>query len=215
MSTVYVVANPHLRILDPGHAPRRLGTLVALALHALVLATMLSYQPARSALLAAAPIMVDWIAQPRIEPRREPPKQKPKPAVQADPEPVEPAPIIAAVNETPAPMTAPALPPAPIAAPEPAPLTMPVFNADYLDNPAPPYPALSRRLHEEGRVLLRVLVNPAGRADEVQVQSSSGHARLDTAARETVRSWKFVPAKRGAEPVAAWVLIPVSFRLEA
>jgi protein TonB len=111
-------------------------------------------------------------------------------------------------------MTAPAPPPASVAAPEPAPLTMAIFNADYLDNPAPSYPALSRRLHEEGRVLLRVLVNPAGRADEVQIQSSSGHARLDTAARETVRGWKFVPAKRGAEPVAAWVLIPVSFRLE-
>jgi protein TonB len=209
---VYSVANPHFRALERDHAPRSVGAAVVVALHAL--AAMLSYQPARSALLAAAPIMVDWIAQPRIEPRREPPKQKPKPVAQPEPQPVEPAPIIAAANETPAPMTAPAPPPAPIAVPEPAPLTMPIFNADYLDNPAPSYPALSRRLHEEGRVLLRVLVNPAGRADEVQVQSSSGHARLDTAARETVRGWKFVPAKRGAEPVAAWVLIPVSFRLE-
>ena len=209
---MYAASNPHLPAFDPGHAPRRVGALVAVALHGLALAAMLSYQPARSALLAAAPIMVDWIAQPRIEPRREPPKPKPKPAVQPEPQPVEPAHIIAAANETPAPMTAPAPPPAPVALP--APLTMPIFSADYLDNPAPSYPALSRRLREQGRVLLRVLVNPGGRADEVQVQSSSGHARLDTAARETVRSWKFVPAKRGAEPVPAWVLIPVSFRLE-
>jgi protein TonB len=211
---VYSVANPHLRALERDHAPRSVGAAVVVALHALALAAMLSYQPARSALLAAAPIMVDWIAQPRIEPRRDPPKQKPKPVVQPEPQPVEPAPIIAAAHETPAVMSAPAPPPAPVAQAEPAPLSMPIFNADYLDNPAPSYPVLSRRLHEEGRVLLRVLVNPAGRADEVQVQSSSGHSRLDTAARETVRGWKFVPAKRGAEPVAAWVLIPVSFRLE-
>jgi protein TonB len=209
---VYAVSNPHLPALDPGCAPRRVGALVTVALHALALAAVLSYQPARSALLAAAPVMVDWIAQPRIEPRRELPKAKP--VLQPQPEPVAPAPIIAAANETPAPMTAPAPPPAPLAAPEPAPLTMPIFNADYLDNPAPSYPALSRRLHEQGRVLLRVLVNPGGRADEVQIQSSSGYARLDGVARDTVRSWKFVPAKRGAEPVPAWVLIPVSFRLE-
>ena len=210
---MYTVPNPHLPAMDAGDAPRRTGVLVAVALHALVFAAMLSCQPARSALLAAAPIMVDWIAQPRVEPRKEHPKPIPKTVVQ--PQPVEPAPIIAAANETPALMIAPAPPPAPVAVPELAPpLTMPIFSADYLDNPAPSYPALSRRLHEQGRVLLRVLVNPGGRADEVQVQSSSGHARLDTAARETVRSWKFVPAKRGTEPVPAWVLIPVSFKLE-
>lgn len=211
---MYPIANPHLPVLAPSHSPRRAGTLFALALHALVLAAMLSYQPARSALLAAAPIMVDWIAQPRIEPRIKLRKQEPKPVVQSEPKPVEPAPVIAVAAETPVPMTAAALPPAPVALPEPAPLTMPIFSAAYLDNPAPSYPALSRRLHEEGRVLLRVRVNPAGRADDVQVQFSSGHVRLDTAARETVRGWKFVPAKRGAEPVPAWVLIPVSFRLE-
>jgi periplasmic protein TonB len=59
-----------------------------------------------------------------------------------------------------------------------------------------------------------VLVNAAGSAEEVQVRASSGHARLDDAARDTVRRWKFFPAKRGAEPVPAWVLIPISFRLE-
>jgi len=215
---MYAASNPYLPALESGRASRRAGALVAVAVHALALTAVLSYQPARSALLAAAPIMVDWIAQPRIEPSREP-KPRPKPVVlqpepKPRPRPVEPSPIIAAATETPAVMTAPAPPPAPVAPPEPAPLSMPIFNADYLDNPAPSYPALSRRLHEQGRVLLRVLVNPGGRAADVQVQSSSGHARLDAAARETVRGWKFVPAKRGAEPVPAWVLIPVLFRLE-
>lgn len=92
-------------------------------------------------------------------------------------------------------------------------VTAPAFDAAYLENPAPPYPAMARRLHEQGRVILRVLVNPRGAADEVQLRTSSGHARLDEAALETVRRWKFVPAKRGTEPVAAWVLVPVSFNL--
>jgi protein TonB len=93
-------------------------------------------------------------------------------------------------------------------------MTPPVFSADYLVNPAPAYPAMSRRMHEEGKVILRVLVNPGGGAEEVQVRTSSGFARLDDAARDTVRRWKFVPARRGADTVPAWVLIPISFRLE-
>jgi len=78
----------------------------------------------------------------------------------------------------------------------------------------PPYPAASRRSGEQGRVLLRVLVGPGGRADQVEIRESSGHPRLDESARDTVRGWRFVPAKRGDEPVAAWVLIPISFRLD-
>ena len=69
-------------------------------------------------------------------------------------------------------------------------------------------------MREEGRVVLRVLVNARGAADEVQVSNSSGHLRLDDSARETVKRWRFVPAKRGAEAVPAWVLVPVSFQLE-
>jgi protein TonB len=101
--------------------------------------------------------------------------------------------------------------PAPIAPP--VLVTQPVYNADYLDNPAPHYPALSRRTGEQGRVVLRVLVSPRGTADDVQVFTSSGHPRLDEAARDAVLRWKFVPARRGSEPVQAWVRIPIPFVL--
>jgi protein TonB len=100
-----------------------------------------------------------------------------------------------------------------VAAP-PEPITPPIFNADYLDNPPPPYPMSARRSGQQGRVVLRVLVTPAGTAEEVEVRDSSGHVRLDEAARDTVRHWRFVPAKRGAQPIPAWVLIPISFRLK-
>jgi protein TonB len=187
----------------------------------LALGALLTYAPARSALLEAAPIMVDWIAAPKVEPRVERPKALPKPRpVTRTPPPIEPPPTITTTADAPSPIVAPAPPPAPpepvAVAPAPAPLavTPPIFNANYLDNPVPAYPAMSRRLGEQGRVILRVLVNPGGRAEEVQIRASSGSTRLDDSALETVKRWKFVPAKQGAEPVPAWVLIPVSFRLE-
>lgn len=209
----------------------RIGLGVTLALHALALAALLSFEPARKALLAAAPIMVDLIVppkfeQPRIEPLKpQPPAEvrKPKPMVRKPVErPVAPQ-IIAAPMEAPSPVVVaqPSPAPAPLGPVDAGPagggsggLTQPIFNADYLDNPAPVYPGSARRQGEQGRVMLRVLVNVAGTADEVQVRTSSGFPRLDESARDTVRRWRFVPAKRGAEPVAAWVLIPISFRLE-
>lgn len=200
--------------------PDRIGLAVALALHAVVLAALLSYAPARQALLSAAPIMIEFITPPKAEALKPPPAAhpKPKPAARAMHVPVQ-APVLTAPAEAPSPVVAaPPLPPVPapvpVVAAAPEPLTAPVFNTDYLVNPAPAYPAMSRRMHEEGKVVLRVLVNPKGGADEVQVRNSSGFARLDDAARDTVRRWKFVPAKRGADAVPAWVLIPISFRLE-
>jgi protein TonB len=167
--------------------------------------------------------MVSLVTPPRIEPPVEvppPPKAKPKPVVKPVARKPDPPPVIAAPVESPAPIAVapPPAPPAPApivaVAPPPVVVTPPVFAADYLENPPPAYPPLSRRLGEQGRVVLRVLVNAGGSADEVQILDSSGFARLDDVARDTVRSWRFVPAKRGESPVAAWVLIPISFRLE-
>jgi periplasmic protein TonB len=87
------------------------------------------------------------------------------------------------------------------------------FDADYLSNPAPAYPAASRRMREEGTVYLEVNVTAEGRAGELGVRKSSGYVRLDEAALDTVRHWRFVPARRGAEAIAAQVVVPVVFRL--
>ncbi len=138
--------------------------------------------------------------------RRPPPVQQPTQLAAADsPDPVAatapPAPTVAA-----APVPA---APAPAAVP-----TQPRFDADYLDNPKPVYPAISRRLSEQGRVVLRVHVEADGRAAEVQLHASSGSPRLDQSALDTVRRWKFVAARRGQEPVAAWVLVPIAFTLK-
>jgi protein TonB len=210
----------HLDI-GPSHTAQRTGLIVAVALHAIVGTALLSYAPARSALLSVAPIMVSLVSPPKPEatPPVEPPK--PKQVVKPRPKPPEPLPVITAPIETPSPSPVLAPPPPPPPPPEPAPIaapapvvTAPIFAADYLDNPPPYYPQLARRAGEQGRVVLRVLVNPAGKADEVEIRTSSGHPRLDESARDTVRRWRFVPATRGDEPVPAWVLIPISFRLE-
>ena len=88
------------------------------------------------------------------------------------------------------------------------------FDADYLKNPAPPYPPQSRRIGEEGKVILRVFVTTDGGAQQVEIKTSSGSDRLDESAQRTVRRWKFIPARRGGIAVESWVLVPIVFKLE-
>jgi protein TonB len=59
---------------------------------------------------------------------------------------------------------------------------------------------MSRRLGEQGRVLVRVFVDTSGAAAQIELRESSGHPRLDDAAASAVRRWRFVPARRGAAP---------------
>jgi protein TonB len=73
----------------------------------------------------------------------------------------------------------------------------------------PIYPGAPRRLGIQGTTLLRVHVLADGRIGDVLVEKSAGHPELD----EAVRRWRFEPARRGAEAVAMWVLLPVEFRL--
>ena len=90
----------------------------------------------------------------------------------------------------------------------------PTFNAAYLRNPAPRYPLMARRRGEQGTVTLRVLVTRDGLPAQVSVERTSGSGHLDSAALETVKTWRFIPARQGSEPIEAWVLVPVVFRLE-
>jgi protein TonB len=73
---------------------------------------------------------------------------------------------------------------------------------------------LSRRLREEGQVMLRVLVSPDGRPNRIELRTSSGSDRLDRAAEEAVARWRFVPARQGDTAVEAWVLVPIVFKLK-
>lgn len=150
---------------------------------------------------------------------------KPKPAEPPKPKKALPPPppqLLASTTPSNAPIafTVPPPPPTPVAAPinvVPAPvvITAARFDADYLDNPKPVYPHASRRLGEQGKVLLRVYVSAAGLAEKVEIKLGSGFARLDQAAHDAVSRWRFVPARRAEQAVAAWVQVPITFQLDS
>ncbi len=73
---------------------------------------------------------------------------------------------------------------APVAAEPAAPVIPPRSDAAHLSNPAPVYPAVSRRLREQGRVLFDVYILPDGTVGEIKLKRSSSFARLDEAAQE-------------------------------
>ena len=105
---------------------------------------------------------------------------------------------------------------APLAPATPAPLKLelPSSDADYLQNARPAYPAMSKRLGEQGKVLVRVLIGVDGTARQAEVQKSSGFDRLDQAALATVQRWRYVPGKRGGVAEAMWFTVPIVFVLE-
>lgn len=90
----------------------------------------------------------------------------------------------------------------------------PSFGAAYLRNPAPAYPSAAQRNGVQGTVTLKVLVTRDGYPSRVELEKSSGSTPLDQAALETVKTWRFVPARRGAEAVEDTVIVPIVFRLK-
>jgi protein TonB len=164
--------------------------------------------------------------KPPEPPKPEPPKPEPRPKVQPREKP-EPRRLLApqAVAEremeqpaeAPPPVPAPTPPAAvaepPKAAPEPV-VEAPRFNAAYLNNPPPAYPLAARRRGMEGRVLVRAEVQADGSCNRVELKKTSGHDLLDQAALEAVKKWRFVPARKGGQAVAAWVEVPITFNLE-
>lgn len=206
--------------------------LIAIGLHAAVLAYPLGKAVSQLDIPPPGPITVKLIEALQPTPAAPQPvaspKPQPAPAQSATP---RPRPVLAmSAEQQPVSANIPTVaPPAP-AAPEPvsrtaantapaAPAAVPVtaarFNAAYLNNPEPKYPPLSRRLGEEGKVLLKVRVLADGNPASVDLEKSSSFERLDEAARQAVARWRFVPAKRGDEPIEASVIVPVVFRLDS
>jgi protein TonB len=165
----------------------------------------------------ATELVVRLVEPPLPEVKKELPPPKPQPA-----RPTPPPPIMTAAPEVAAPTATFSVPPQPPAPPvveavpvPPAPVvTAARFDADYLSNPKPVYPTASRRLGEEGKVVLRVHVSAEGGPLAVEVKHSCGFARLDDAAKAAVERWRFVPAKRGTEAVDSWVAVPIVFSLQ-
>lgn len=166
------------------------------------------------------------------EPQPEPPKPQPKPVVQPKvrkpqplavkpkreaPAPVEMAPV-QAQPEVPVSQTAPTSSESTsdnkASSAPPSDTVVKPTKADYLNNPKPEYPALSRRLGEEGKVVLSVLINEQGRAEQVRIKRSSGFSRLDEAAQRAVKTWSYRAGTRNGVPEAMWFDVPVLFKLD-
>jgi periplasmic protein TonB len=78
----------------------------------------------------------------------------------------------------------------------------------------PRYPDSARRQGITGTTTLLFEVLENGRVREVQIENSAGHPDLDQAAAEAIKKWRFEPARRGTQPVAVWLRMPVKFVLK-
>jgi protein TonB len=203
---------------------------VSVALHAAVLGLLPDFsRDSVPPVTALEVVLLQTEAVVVVPPAPPPPRLEPPKPVRAvappAPRPAPPAPVLALpeslAREDASFTVEPARAPEPaVAAPEQqtqiasVAVTPPSFNAAYLRNPSPRYPASARRAGMQGTVTLRVQVTREGVAARVDVEKSSGSPHLDAAALEAVRAWRFVPARQGAEPLESWVLVPIVFRLE-
>lgn len=135
---------------------------------------------------------------------------RPKPMPRSERQDVVPLPVEApAVREQVQPAVPDVTPPSPVVLD-----AEPDYRADYLNNPRPPYPLQARRMGYHGKVVLNVEVLAEGRAGQVLLHQSCGHEMLDNAALQTVRTWRFTPARHLGQPVTQWFLVPIKFSLE-
>jgi periplasmic protein TonB len=142
-------------------------------------------------------------------------RQAPMPLAIPDPTPALQAPIgVVSAAAEPQPSVAESVASAPVAPQAPAKVALPSSDASYLNNPPPPYPPLSKRLGEQGRVMVRVHISADGVATRAEVQTSSGYPRLDETAVQTVLRWRYVPGKRAGVPEAMWYSVPINFVLD-
>lgn len=210
----------------PQRAPLRLnwprvgafsGTL---SLHVLAVALLL-VPPTAARLLqrpAADPVIVTLIDPEPIPP---PPPKMPEPAVRPHPAPLPrrvpianvtpPLPPIADMQSS---IRADPSPPGPVQdVPAPPADTAPTPLA-YLTRTRIPYPHIAAQRHEQGTVILRVLVGADGLPQRVEIEHSSGSRALDDAARAAVGRWTFQPGTLGGARSAMWARVPIAFRLD-
>lgn len=108
---------------------------------------------------------------------------------------------------------------APVAVPSPAPANGPVDRPDVLPQTLSRtelrYPIESRRRKEEGTVVLSVLITTGGAVADIKLRASSGFDRLDDAARDSVKRWRFRAAIKDGQAVMAWGVVAIPFQIRA
>jgi protein TonB len=175
-----------------------------------ILAEMIT-PPAPKVEVPPAPAPTPPVPKPKVKA----PPPPPMPVAIADPTPAPNAPTgVVAPQPAPAPIAAPvAAAPSPPAPPAPPKIELPSSEASYLQNPTPVYPAMSKRLQEQGKVIVRVMIGVDGQPQNASVRRSSGFERLDRAAVEYVMKCRYVPGKVAGVAQAMWYDAPVNFEL--
>jgi TonB family protein len=76
------------------------------------------------------------------------------------------------------------------------------------------YPESAQKAGIQGKVLVNALIDEKGNVAETKILKSTGAAGCDEAAIAAIRAVKWNPARRGEKAVAAWVTIPIEFKLK-
>lgn len=180
-----------------------------------VFVTLIAPEPAPPVVAPPTPKKPERVVEKRVEKPIEKPVEKPvhhHPVPLADkgpkPAPAAPTPPPAAATPEPAASPTPPSPPA-------QPATPPTISTgvEYVQPPQPEYPPMSRRMHEEGKTVLRVLIDDHGRAKRIEISKSSGSPRLDEAARQAMSRAVFKPHTENGKAVEAYVIAPITFDL--
>ncbi len=158
---------------------------------------------------------------PKAEPEPQKPQPKPKqPPLKPQPKPTQKTPPPVAKAAAAAPVVAPsktvsqkAATSSPAKTAEPT-TQLPSADAAGLNNKAPVYPMLSRKRKEQGTVWLLLLVSKEGLVTELKLKKTSGFDRLDQAALQAVKKWKFQPARKQGQAIDYWYELPLKFSLQ-
>ena len=198
-----------------GQRPYLSGFTFVVVLHAIMIRVLIDELGDVREPVVPPPIKT-WVIPPDIE---KPPLPPPTPPVIERPPPLN-APITPDVDIVPPPgprevITEPVSPPT-------IPYETPVLRITEIPargiestQTGPTYPAISRRLREQGSVRLRLTIGTEGHVIDASVVSSSGFQRLDEAAMRWVRrNWRYEPAMRGNMPIEATTEATLTFRLE-
>jgi periplasmic protein TonB len=174
-------------------------------------------EPPKLKIVPPPPAPPKPVVQPVVKKTAPTPPPPPMPVAIPDPTPAPSAPTgVTTPQPPPPPIAAPvAVAPAPPAAPPPPPkVELPSSDAEYLQNPRLAYPYMSKKLNEQGKVLVRVLIGADGTPQRAELKKSSGFDRLDKAAIEHVMKCRYVAGKVAGVPQAMWYDAPVNFILE-
>ena len=162
------------------------------------------------------PLVVDLIAEAAPPPADVPPEPRTTPE-EIVPQLVTPPQIVETAAPPPPQLVVapPPVRPAPVAAPSPAMMVIGNLDEKMISGNPPRYPMESRRKREQGTVLLRLLIGTDGRVAQVSIAESSGFERLDQAALQAARSWRWQPMIRDGQPVEVRGTMPITFGLPA